>query len=181
MKEVITIVASSSVLLGLVAYLLKSVVKQYLDRDLKVHEAQLQAKADLQLAAFKDNLERERTRIQVSYSGIFERQANVIIELYGIVLALEGRLNDGVSDPEAREEFHNLVIKMRTYYHEKRILFPEQLDILADKLLGLVINIYSESSDGKIPSDLYFALRETKDEAIREIRYLLSTNTQINS
>ncbi|OBT03390.1 hypothetical protein A9259_03480 [Vibrio cyclitrophicus] len=176
MEEVITIVASSSVLLGIVAYLIKSVVKQYLDKDLKVHEAQLQAKAELQLTKFKGELERDRTRIQISYSGIFERQANVIIELYGKVLALEGRLNDGISNSDAREEFHDLVIQFRTYYHENRILLPEILDGLASKILGFAINIYSESSSGEIPQDLYFAMTETKDEAIRNIRCLLSTN-----
>ncbi|HAS6332052.1 TPA: hypothetical protein RQJ84_004249 [Vibrio vulnificus] len=176
MQEIITIVASSGVLLGIIAYLLRSIVKHILDKDLKVHETQLQAKADIQIAAFKDNLEKERTRLQVSYGGIFERQADAIIELYGIVLTMEGRLNDGISEPEAREVFHNLVIKLRTFYHEKRILFPEKLDHLANELLGFGINIYSESSSGKTPNDLYHAMRATKDEAIREIRCLLSTN-----
>ncbi|WP_217520112.1 hypothetical protein [Vibrio metschnikovii] len=101
---------------------------------------------------------------------------HTIIELYGIILTIEGRLNAGISEPEAREELHNLVIKLRTFYHEKRILFPEKLDYLANELLGFGINIYSESSSGKIPNDLYYAMRATKDEAIREIRCLLSAN-----
>ena len=177
MKEVITIVSSSSVLLGLIAYLIKSVVKQYLDKDLKVHEAQLQAKAELQLTKFKGDLERDRTRVQISYGGIFERQANVIIELYSKVLALEGRLNDGISTPDTREEFHDLVLQFRAYYHENRILLPETLDGLAGEILGFAINIYSESSGGKIPQDLYFSMKNAKDEAIRNIRCLLSTNS----
>jgi len=181
MKEVITTVTSSAVLLGVIAYLLRSIVKHILDKDLKVHATQLQAKADVQMAIFKDNLEKERTRLQVSYGGIFERQADAIIELYGIALAIEGRLNDGISKPEAREELYNLVLRLRAFYHQNRILFPERLDHLAKDLLGLGINIYSESSNGKIPSDLYLALTATKDEAIREIRCLLSTNVPSNS
>lgn len=123
---------SNALIIGCLAFLAKTIVKHLLDKDLRRFQDNIEQKASREIESFKSNLEIERIRLQISYGGIFEKQADAILETYHSVRDIERAASDvihlGGSAAERRHEFGKAFSDVRQKYLKNRILLPEDID-----------------------------------------------------
>ena len=90
MMEIITVaLISNSFVLIVLGFLSKKLIKHFLDKDISKFKSEIQFKATQEIESYKSNLEKERARLQISYGGIFERQAEAILAIYQNLLLLD--------------------------------------------------------------------------------------------
>ncbi|MEC6899489.1 hypothetical protein [Photobacterium piscicola] len=121
--------ATFLVVLGFVA---RSLFKLYLDKDLSNFKEKIRNDATKQVESFKSELEKDRLRLQISYGGIFEKQANAILELYQEFIKLDRAryyaVHDSKSATERRNDFIQHWNEIQNKYKEHRVLLPEHID-----------------------------------------------------
>lgn len=69
---------SSALVIGAVTFLARSIFLHYLNKDIALYKEQIKSEASNQLETYKSELEKDRLRLQISYGGIFEKQANAV-------------------------------------------------------------------------------------------------------
>lgn len=187
LEAIIASIAANAVVLGVLGFLFKSLISNLLDKD---------------ITQYRDKLEKENMRLQISYGGIFEKQATAIIELYKGLADLERATYKTIhnsEDPAIKWEwFRESWASVRNSYDSYRILLPEDVDqdfkIFLNKIFDGVLHY--TNSDRRIMSpateDEFKKLMEKQNEAlaviekeipdlkeklIQKIRTTLSTNT----
>jgi hypothetical protein len=187
LEAIIASIAANAVVLGVLGFLFKSLISNLLDKD---------------ITQYRDKLEKENMRLQISYGGIFEKQATSIIELYKGLADLERATYKTIhysEDPVIKWEwFRESWASVRNSYDSHRILLPEDIDqdfkIFLNKIFDGVLHY--TNSDKRIMSpateDEFKKLMEKQNEAlaviekeipnlkeslIQKIRITLSTNT----
>ncbi len=144
LEEVLRSIAVYSVPFGIVCYLVKILIVHFLDKDISAYrkslendaasfKQSLENTANLELEKYKSQLDKERLRLQISYGGIFEKQANAILEISKALKDLEYSAIKFInSDPNKADESSQLFFQSWTVtnesYSNNRILLPEQLD-----------------------------------------------------
>lgn len=159
-QVIIAAIISNAVALGALGFLFKSLIGHFLDKDISSYKAKLDA---------------ENLKLQIAYGGIFEKQANAILELYSKLLSLElGANPTSLSTPQQWNEYKDSIRAVANFYHEQRVMIPQSLD---DKVLATIKEahgVLASSTNGRIPSDFSEKFRMAKDAALFEMRRLLS-------
>ncbi|MEC6830184.1 hypothetical protein VXS06_00055 [Photobacterium toruni] len=159
MIEVLTTALVSNVLvLSILGFLSKNLVKHFLSKDIKNHQNQLEI---------------ERIRFQASFSWVYEKQALAISELYDLILEIEGMVNKGIRR-EDWNDYQAQLDQLRSKYHKSRIFIPADLDECILKSINIGRNIMSESLNDPFCEELANDLRGTKEPALAEMRKLLA-------
>lgn len=96
MEDLLAALGANALILGALTYLVKSFIGLRLEKDVIEFKSDIKRKASEEMERFRAQLEKDRLRIQISYGGIFERQADAILELYGAVVALERGVNEAI-------------------------------------------------------------------------------------
>lgn len=173
---VTTALVSNALALAILALLCRSIIKHWLDKDISTFKNNLQAGAEKQIHDYKSELEKERIRLQISYGGIFEKQAKTIQMLYQGLVDIENAINNAVhsgGNPKLRkEEFRIEWEKLRQIHIESRVLIPEDIDDEFIKFLRLIFgsvlkltNLDIQLDSGRILTDTQFdKLYEKQDE-----------------
>jgi len=148
LNSVITIITANTLILAVLAFLTKSIITHWLNKDVAQFKNDVEHKAKESISIFQSELEKERIRLQVSYSGIFEKQAEVIIHLFKLLDSFESAINSALYEFCGKEdEFEKFVTAWRelfNYFRANRILLPKELDEL----------VY------KFQSDIFFSVEE---------------------
>jgi DNA primase large subunit len=145
MTDLITAIISNSVVLGAIGFLTKSVINRQLDRDTAKFTAELQTRTSTEIEKFRSSLETERLRLQISYGGIFEKQAEAILDLYRQAADFQRSANWALDVAEDDKDFFQEFIaswhKLNDTFRRNRVLLPEELD---RKLKVFVDDFYSK-------------------------------------
>jgi|GEM_PF-2955402 len=157
--DVITVaIVSNTIAMGALGFLFKSIINNYLAKNVE---------------AFKATLQKENTRLQISYGGIFEQQANALKGLYSRLLDLENGA-DNLSSIKGWNLYDITIQDSVDFYHANRVLIPASLD---EKVHGVFIEsrkMLSSSCDGNIASGFKDRFKAAKLEVLKEMRSLLS-------
>lgn len=145
-SEIITFIISSiggsAVLFGVVAWLARSLIKNFIDRDLE---------------KFKSNLEKMSYEHQVRFSKLHEIRAETIAKLYSLlydyqwaVCAFLREFPKNIDTAELDKKSY----EFKDYYDKNRILFTENMCTQVEKLVDLLYSSYvpletSNNADGK--------------------------------
>ncbi|AWB72211.1 hypothetical protein ACPD0U_003437 [Vibrio cholerae] len=129
---------------GAITALLSFGFKKYIDHQLKLKEqsqmADLKVKADREVAIYKAKLEQESLRFNVKTSGVYEKQAKVITEIYSQLSDLEDQMNIAINQgtpwDEKYQKFKSTYFVLRTFWRRNRILLSEEVDTLIRALLS---------------------------------------------
>ncbi len=117
MKEtIITSILSNSISLCAVGFLCKSIISRFLQHDIEAHKARLSA---------------ENLKLQISYGGIFEKQATALIELYDQINTLENLAVEILYHGDMNKKFNDFRDETKAFrkkYQTARILLPKSLD-----------------------------------------------------
>ena len=140
MTEIIlSAIAANTLVLAVLAFLSKSIITHWLNKDVKEFETKLRHTAELNIAEYQSRLEKEKLRLQISYGGIFEQQAKVILKLFELMTELQVTIELAIyakdeKDPEYVEFMGNWK-EYSKYYTRNKILLPESLEKPFDKLM----------------------------------------------
>jgi len=82
LKELVVIFGGNAILIGTVAWLLRSLLTHNLQKEIKQFETELKAKADTAIEQLRSALQIAAVEHQVRFSKLHEKRAEVIAELY---------------------------------------------------------------------------------------------------
>lgn len=149
--EVQKSVALYSLPILIVGYLVKSFINHLLDKDISAFKKSLENDAtsfkqslentaNLELEKYKSQLETERVRLQIAYGGIFEKQANAILDIYRGLLVVEDntfQVIDSSSEniKKNRQLFVKSILAVMEIHALNRILLPEEIDNALNKFI----------------------------------------------
>lgn len=157
---VITAIVSNAVALAALGFLFKSLIGHFLDKDINSYKAKLDA---------------ENLKLQIAYGGIFEKQANVILELYSKLLSLElGASSGSLATPEQWNNYRESIQSTVSFYHEQRVMIPQTLDAKVLETIQGAHGILANSTSGRMPKELADEFRKAKESTLLEMRKLLS-------
>lgn len=131
-ETVIGAIAANAVILAALGFLTRSIIIHFLSKDIEKFKNDLEFKAKIELESYRSKLEKEHIRLQISYGGIFEKQANVFIEIYNHILTFEAKIKRCITPlgkPEiAYQEFIEAYQILFSYYERNRILLPKTFE-----------------------------------------------------
>lgn len=157
---VIAAVVSNAVALAALGFLFKSLIGHFLDKDIN---------------SYKSKLDAENLKLQIAYGGIFEKQANAILELYSKLLSLElGASSGNLRTPEQWNKYLDSIQSAASFYHEQRVMIPQTLDAKVLETIQSAHEILAHSTDGRTPEEFAEKFREAKNSTLLEMRKLLS-------
>ncbi len=129
--EVIKVIATNTIVLGILAFLFRSIIGHWLDKDISTFKSKVESNAKEAIASYQSELEKERIRLQIQYGGIFEKQAEAILELYRLIVAFEKSINDATfneDEGKSYKQFINHFQAMTNFYDDNQVLFPEVIE-----------------------------------------------------
>ncbi|MBY4678164.1 hypothetical protein [Marinobacterium arenosum] len=131
-------IAGNALVVGVLAFLFKSIVNHRLEKDMAIYHEKIRLDNEKILGEYRSELEKERIRLQISYGGIFEKQAEAIIEIYNSVLGVERTMSNAMHAGENKEEYYEAFIEnwrvLSKSLDEKRIILPEHVVELLKKI-----------------------------------------------
>ncbi len=144
---VVLIMAPASVL-GVITFLAKHFIDSWFKSKQKEYELKLKNRLDTELHNHKENLENENLRYRVKVAGVYERQAEVLVELYTKIVDVDTELYNAINYATGNSpiyaRFEAVYRELRLYYERNQILIPESID----SLIGALLNDAFWSFDG---------------------------------
>lgn len=135
LQNIVGLLTANALILVALTYLFEKLIAHRLEKDL----SNFKREADKEIESFKAQLEQERLRLQISYGGIFEKQAVAVLDLYRGLIDLELAagcvINNIPSADESSKQFHAACVDVRSHYRKNRILLPIEIDEAACKLI----------------------------------------------
>jgi len=129
---IIGAIAANTIMIAVLGFLARSVIQHFLSKDIEKFKSNLESEAKSELESYRSNLEKERIRLQISYSGIFEKQATVIIEMYKLILNFENKIRSFMTPMDDLNELYGEFIDsyrvLFNYFEINRILLPKTLE-----------------------------------------------------
>lgn len=138
MEQLISNLFTSTIIMGGLTYLGKRVIDYWFKLKEKNYELSMKSIADKEIKLYKAELDRTLLRYNVKTSGVYEKQALVFTELYGMFADLESdadvAINQGIPWDEKYQQFKSTHIKLLKYWRRNRILLPDSIDVLIQAL-----------------------------------------------
>ena len=125
-------IAANALALGVLGWLLKSILSHWLDKDVSKFKLEIEENANKTIANYQSELEKERIRLQISYGGIFEKQANAILELFTLSVEFEKRVQAATHAADNKSQEYGQFIEcwrnLVGFYEKHKILLPESIE-----------------------------------------------------
>jgi dihydroneopterin aldolase len=120
--------AKYTITLTILSFLFGTIIKFWLDKETRSFQNSLEGKLD----DYKHKLEMERIRLQIAYGGIFEKQANALLDLHQSLIDLQHQadaaMNAAPENNQSKIEFRKVWAQLRNEYSKNRALLPEEID-----------------------------------------------------
>jgi hypothetical protein len=149
-QQVLSTIGSTAVIVGAAAFLTKSLINQFLTRDIEKFKARLKADADMEIEKLKNSLQMVALEHQVRFSRLHEKRAEVIADLYARLVDAEREGDHFVKvaswdDEKGRESFRttNQNLLDLYYFVEKNGIYLP--DSVCDLLTNFVLTIRSKA------------------------------------
>ena len=134
---------------GLVAWLVKSLLKHWMSSDLEKYKANLAAKNTEEAEQLKSDLRKIAFEHETRFAKLHERRAELIAELYGMLYRAKADFNlltspfGFMSDPSKTEQFETAVNSFNNFANR---YWPARI-YLADSLCDDIENIINALKD----------------------------------
>lgn len=116
-NSVLQTLGSSAILVGMFAWLAKSIISAYISRNVEKHKSDLSAQAAIETERLRSSLEVEASKRTLEFTALHTKRAEFIADLYGRLLDIQGllsRLHFEYRHREIREDLD------RRFYRDKR-------------------------------------------------------------
>lgn len=181
LEIIIAAIVGNTLVVAILAFLFKSIINHRLEKDMALYQARIEANAKETLSEYESKLEKERIRLQISYGGIFEKQAESIIQIYDAVLEFEKNTFLAIHSTN-EEDFKTFIVSSSKLYNllnQKRILLPDTVVKMVEKIQndifwGVDDNRRIEYRLGRnnISDKLFEVLFKKQDEALKVVNSL---------
>ena len=168
-------VISSTVLIGAVGWLTRSLIVHFLNKDVAASKVKIQHEANRQFELYKSQLDLERSKLQTRYSGIFSKQADAILSLYQDIEDFSRKadfsLGSAGTDTSVKEEFRLSYYGFKDNYSKTRIFLPSDIDKLYKNFFSQMFTtvwVYSRYEEGMrfIPDEKFDEIWEKQQKAL---------------
>ncbi|HGZ6886467.1 TPA: hypothetical protein ACOLZ0_004690 [Vibrio parahaemolyticus] len=177
--ELVNLVLTSGVITGC----LVAGFKKYIDHQLKLKEqsllTDLKVQADKEVAVYKAKLEQESLRFNVKTSGVYEKQAEALTEIYSQLSDLEYLMNVAINQgkpwDEKYDQFKSTYFEVRTYWRRNRILLSDEIDHLIRALLSdafWAVENYGSGESSFLRGDFEYA--DSQKEKAEQLKQSIS-------
>lgn len=154
-------------LLAVLGWLAKSVMTQFLSRDIEKFKSTLSETSAITTERFKHDLQVTAIEHQVRFAKLYERRAEVIAELYGFLVEAHWAsqsfvsLMDLAGDPSKEEKYAtamNKAAEFYRYFDKNRIYLPQatcdQLEQFVRNMRHQIIGfgVYASKEDSHLPA-----------------------------
>ena len=174
--EVLKFVGGIAVLLAVVAWLIRSLIRHLLSKDIERYKFDLKREADKELALIKAALNIEALTYQIRFSKLHDRRADIIERLYKKIVALETAAAclkaefHMDEDEELKQKADTLIdryFEVYAFIEDNKIYFSEDLSNNIKDFNTLYFNLsikiyYQSKPDNK--ENFIKAFREEKDK-----------------
>ncbi|MBI3895592.1 MAG: hypothetical protein HY313_06645 [Acidobacteria bacterium] len=123
-----------TILLGIVAFLARSVIRAWLDKDVEKFKVELKSTSDTAIERLKADLQRAAYEHQVRFSKLHEKRAEVIAQLDKYLAETTWAIEDFVQpfegEPSRKEKYvptWNKIVECLRFLDQHRIYLPESL------------------------------------------------------
>ncbi|WP_413525241.1 hypothetical protein [Photobacterium phosphoreum] len=138
MEQFISHIFTPTIIVGALTYLGKKVIDNWFQAKVNNYKSSIKSIADKEIMLYKAELDKTSLRFNVKTSGVYEKQALVFTELYGMFADLEHdadvAINQGIPWDDKYQQFKSTHIKLLTYWRRNRILLPYNIDVLIQAL-----------------------------------------------
>jgi hypothetical protein len=177
--------SGNAALVAVLGYLGKSLLERIIVRDTKRFETELRAKSDITMERLKNELQLSTVEHQVRFSRLHEKRAEVIADLYGLLVEALWEAESFLSPMEwagepAKKEKHQTamsqLVKLYRYFDQHRIYLPRgvcaSLEKLISEVRSQVINfgVYVNFGDSSINEEFDRNKREAWASGWRSIK-----------
>lgn len=146
---------------------LKSAIKHEYDEKLETHKAQLKAQTDIETERLRSQLNIAAHERQVRFADLHTKRAEVIAELYGLIVQAYWDTSSFVSpadwngEPDKKQKYvtaMNAIADFFRFFDKNRIYLPEalceQLESFVQKMRSEAIGfgVYVRYNDDALPS-----------------------------
>lgn len=123
---------------------LKNSIKNEYDEKLETHKAQLKAQADVESERLRSQLSIAATEHQVKFSRLHDKRADVIAELYGLLVQAHWEAGSFISpvefggEPTKKEKYitaMNAIADFFRFFEKNKIYLPFELCDLLEKFV----------------------------------------------
>lgn len=165
-ETVILAFGGNAVLLMILGWLSKSLLSQLLEKDVEGFKSALQSKVNESSQLLRHSLEKSAIEHQVRFSKLHERRAEVIAELYGLLVQAHRDMSSFVAlvewtgDLSKKEKYvvaMNAVADFYRFFDKNRIYLPEPVCskleefvlTMREKVIGF--GVYVQFNDESMP------------------------------
>ena len=123
--------AVGAMIVGSLTYLAKQAINHFFSRKVEEYKSELEQKTATAIAAFQTNLEKEQIRLQIAYGGVYQKQADTILDLYRLLTQFERLMHFAANPGEGSVEYSEFIEIWQTLmqaYEQRQILLPEIVD-----------------------------------------------------
>lgn len=142
-EEIIKFFGGATILLSVIAWLIRSIIIQFLAKDLVAFRQDLVSSTEREMAELASKLEIERTKQQITLSNLQSRRQEFLEELYKRLVKFSGAAGALsteviIDDDEELKKKANLFIdeffEFYNFYNERAILLSSDLEESIEKL-----------------------------------------------
>ncbi len=145
-QELIKLLGGFAVLVGALAWLTKSIITHFLDRDVEKYKSRLASESARELEHFKNELQLAAKEHEVRFSKLHEKRAEIITDLHAqlheahlSVRVLELRIKDGDNDvtlEQAAKTAYEMCSNALAFFSKNRLYLSKELSDLIHRTLS---------------------------------------------
>jgi hypothetical protein len=138
---------------GIIGYVARMIFQHYLARDIEQYKANLKLEHTKAIETMKSDMQRAAYEHQVRFSKLHERRAEVIAELYRLLVKLLTSTQKFVEGPKPKgysptqQDMHELTRlgnKTMEYYLQHRLYLDTDLAVMVGDYLKKALNIFAK-------------------------------------
>lgn len=167
---IITSIGGSALLFACISWLLKSLISQFLSKDIENHKTKLQYNSEIELAKFRKEIEKTAFEHQVQFSKLHDKRGEVLADFYKLLAesvwitrSLASPL-EWAGEPTKNEKYAEAMNKLGEFFRffdQHRIYFPEKLNCLIDKFIDKL-------RSPTIELGVYFSIKNPNVNTLKE-------------
>ena len=196
-ESILLVFGGNALLLVVLGWLARSLGSQFLAKDLEKFKTELSAASSATTEQVKHDLQRAALEHQVRFSKLHERRAEVIAELYGLLVEAHWASQSFISlaewsgEPSKQEKYVTAMNKVADFYRffdKNRIYLPEPLcqqleqflKNIRSKIIEFGVYVTHDSGHGpahftKEKMDVWIKAHEYFDKEVPGARSALET------
>lgn len=137
MEDIIKFLGGATLLLGAVAWLIRSLTGHLLSKDIEIFKHQLRSEAEMDLAMLTASLQLENERLRIKLSALESRRLVVLEDLFSRLVQFTKRaevfswgpeLNDIEELRSSGEKFYDSYSSFYQYFEAHSIFLPKNLE-----------------------------------------------------